>query len=47
VTEFDATSYDIVPGERIVDVYEMRLDGRKISVSLATFESNRAGLAPS
>ncbi len=38
VTEFDATYFDIVPGERIVYVYEMRLDGRKISVSLATFE---------
>jgi uncharacterized protein YndB with AHSA1/START domain len=43
VTEFDATYYDIVPGERIVYVYEMRLDGRKISVSLATFEFKRAG----
>jgi uncharacterized protein YndB with AHSA1/START domain len=38
VTEFDATYFDIVPGERIVYAYEMRLDGRKISVSLATFE---------
>jgi len=43
VTEFDATYFDIVPGERIVYVYEMRLDGRKISVSLATFEFKRAG----
>ncbi len=38
VTEFDATYFDIIPGERIVYVYEMRMDGRKISVSLATFE---------
>lgn len=38
VTEFDATYFDIIPGERIVYAYEMRLDGRKISVSLATFE---------
>ena len=38
VTEFDTTYFDIIPGERIVYVYEMRLDGRKISVSLATFE---------
>jgi uncharacterized protein YndB with AHSA1/START domain len=38
VTEFDATYFDIIPGERIVYVYEMRLDERKISVSLATFE---------
>lgn len=43
VTEFDATYLDIVPGERIVYVYEMRMDGRKISVSLATFEFKRAG----
>ena len=38
VTEFDATYFDILPGERIVYAYEMRLDGRKISVSLAAFE---------
>ena len=43
VTEFDATYCDIVPGERIVYVYEMHLDGRKISVSLATFEFKRSG----
>jgi uncharacterized protein YndB with AHSA1/START domain len=42
VTEFDATYFDIIPGERIVYVYEMRLDGRKISVSLATFEFKAA-----
>jgi len=43
VTEFDATYFDIVPGERIVYAYEMRLDGRKISVSLATFEFKSSG----
>jgi uncharacterized protein YndB with AHSA1/START domain len=43
VTAFDAIYCDIVPGERIVYVYEMRLDGRKISVSLATFEFKRSG----
>ena len=43
VTEFDATYFDIIPGERIVYVYEMRLDGRKISVSLATFEFKAKG----
>ena len=43
VTEFDATYCDIVPGQRIIYVYEMRLDGRKISVSLATFEFKREG----
>ncbi len=43
VTEFDATYFDIIPGERIVYAYEMRLDGRKISVSLATFEFKPVG----
>lgn len=43
VTDFDATYFDIVPGERIVYVYEMRVDGRKISVSLATFEFKPSG----
>jgi uncharacterized protein YndB with AHSA1/START domain len=43
VTEFDATYFDIVPGERIVYVYEMHLDERKISVSLATFEFKPSG----
>ena len=38
VTEFDATYFDIIAGERIVYVYQMRMDGRKISVSLAPFE---------
>jgi uncharacterized protein YndB with AHSA1/START domain len=38
VTQFDATYWDIVPGERIVYAYSMHLDGRKISVSLATIE---------
>jgi uncharacterized protein YndB with AHSA1/START domain len=35
---FDAVYYDIVPGKRIVYAYEMHSDGRRISVSLATFE---------
>ena len=43
VTEFDATYFDIVRGERIVYAYEMHLDGRKISVSIATFEFKRSG----
>jgi len=42
-TEFDATYFDIIPGERIVYAYEMRLDGRKISVSLATLEFKAEG----
>jgi uncharacterized protein YndB with AHSA1/START domain len=42
-TEFDALYFDIIPGARIVYTYEMRLDGRKISVSLATFEFRAVG----
>ncbi|HEX4299244.1 MAG TPA: SRPBCC family protein [Gammaproteobacteria bacterium] len=36
VSTFDATYHDIVPEERIVYVYDMHLDGKHISVSLAT-----------
>jgi len=43
VTHFQATFWDIVPGERIVYAYSMHLDGRMISVSLATFEFKAAG----
>jgi len=35
---FDARYFDIVPNERVVYVYEMTVNGRKISTSLATFE---------
>ncbi|HZZ21427.1 MAG TPA: SRPBCC family protein [Roseiarcus sp.] len=42
-TTFDAIYYDIVPQERIVYTYEMHLDERKISVSLATLEIEPAG----
>ncbi len=35
---FDAVYFDVVPDRRLVYGYEMRLDGRKISVSLATVE---------
>lgn len=38
VTAFEATYFDIVPGARIIYAYEMHIDGRKISDSLATFE---------
>jgi uncharacterized protein YndB with AHSA1/START domain len=37
-TTFDAIYHDIVPRERIVYTYEMHVDERKISVSLATLE---------
>lgn len=35
---FDAIYQDIVPNERIIYSYEMHLDDKRISVSLATFE---------
>ena len=38
VSTFDATYFDVVPNARLVYAYEMRLDDRKISVSLATVE---------
>ena len=43
VSTFDAIYHDIVPNERIVYTYEMHLDGRKISVSLATMQIKPAG----
>jgi uncharacterized protein YndB with AHSA1/START domain len=43
VTTFDAVYFDVVPNQRLVYGYEMRLDGRKISVSLATIELTPAG----
>lgn len=42
VTYFDATYWDVIPNERLVYVYEMHLDDRKISVSLATVELTAA-----
>jgi len=42
-TTFDAIYHDVVPRERIVYTYEMRIDERKISVSLATLEIEPAG----
>ena len=38
ISEFSAEYWDIVPNERIVYVYEMHLNGKKISVSLATVQ---------
>lgn len=40
---FDAVYYDVVPNQRLVYAYEMHLDERKISVSLATIELTPAG----
>ena len=35
---YDALYHDIVDGERIIYSYEMTMDGRRISVSVATIE---------
>jgi len=43
VSSFDACYYDIVPNERIIYTYEMHLDDKKISVSLATMEFEAEG----
>ena len=45
-TTFDAVYYDVVPNERLVYAYEMHLDERKISVSLATIELKPGGPGP-
>jgi uncharacterized protein YndB with AHSA1/START domain len=38
VSTFDAAYHDVVPNERLVYTYEMHIDDKKISVSLATVE---------
>jgi uncharacterized protein YndB with AHSA1/START domain len=43
VSTFDAIYHDIVANSRIVYSYEMRIDDRKISVSLATMEIKPEG----
>ncbi len=43
VHAFDGTFHDIVPDERIVFAYDMRLDQRLISTSLVTLTFARAG----
>ena len=40
---FDATYCDVIPNERLVYTYEMHLDDRKISVSLATMQLKAKG----
>ncbi|HEV7997390.1 MAG TPA: SRPBCC family protein [Stellaceae bacterium] len=40
---FDAIYFDVVPNRHLVYAYEMHLDDRKISVSLATVELSAAG----
>jgi uncharacterized protein YndB with AHSA1/START domain len=43
VYSYDATIQDIVPNERIISTYEMHLDRRRISVSVATVEFSPSG----
>ncbi|HWA00576.1 MAG TPA: SRPBCC family protein [Caulobacterales bacterium] len=42
-SHFHSYYWDIIPNERIVYAYEMHLDERKISVSLATIEFRASG----
>ena len=43
VSTFDAIYHDVIPNERLVYSYEMHLDDKKISVSLATIQLTSAG----
>lgn len=43
VSTFDATYYDVIEKERLVYCYEMHLDDRKISVSVATMQLKADG----
>lgn len=43
VSRFDCDYHDIVPGQRIVYAYRMRIDGKPISVNLATVELHPDG----
>ncbi len=43
VSTFDATYHDVIPNERLIYTYEMHMDDRKISVSLATMQLKTAG----
>jgi uncharacterized protein YndB with AHSA1/START domain len=42
VTTFDAVYHDILPDQRIIYCYDMFVDARKLSVSLANIEINAA-----
>lgn len=43
VSTFDATYLDVIPNERLVYAYEMQLNEKKISASLATIELTAEG----
>ncbi len=44
VISYRATYQDIIPDERIVYTYDMDIDGKRISVSLATIEFKPEGM---
>jgi uncharacterized protein YndB with AHSA1/START domain len=43
VSTFDAIYHDVIPNERLIYSYEMHLDEKKISVSLATMQLKTEG----
>jgi uncharacterized protein YndB with AHSA1/START domain len=43
ISTFDATYYDVIENERLIYGYEMHLDDRKISVSVATLQLQAEG----
>ena len=43
MSNFEARYHEIVPGERIVYAYDMYIDDRRISISLATVQFRPAG----
>jgi uncharacterized protein YndB with AHSA1/START domain len=43
VSAFDAVYFDVIQDRRLVYAYEMHMNGRKISVSLATLELKPEG----
>ena len=43
VSTFDATYHEVIPNERLIYTYEMHMDEKKISVSLATMQLKADG----
>lgn len=43
MSHYDARYWDIVPNQRLVFTYDMHVDDKRISVSLATVQFNPAG----
>ena len=42
-TKFDSTLYEIVADQRIVNVYDMYVEGKRVSTSLCTLELTASG----